>query len=468
MIQSIVKSVVDVMNSGGHSYSFGHTQKSIQNLQADEADLPIVFLDMPVTFNPVVTDTGFIKNVFKCSLVVLFKSNMDDSGGFNNSSETIAEQEQIEIFEKAFAAQRQFMLLLNKSVEVKDFAYNGQAFQVQHVFDCDLSGIAWSVDIEPKDYAGVCTDGLFPVPNCPASPYLIEDTDGTILYNGTLQAGQSLNVIVQDSVVSNSNDSFVFNVLSQQDLELNDVTFNVTNSEDTELSTATVPAQENKTIQLPDEVIQITDENDNIIQTINNPTLKDLDIVLSSFCPDGGSVGKKPLKTGWTTPQFANDDGVLQRGRDVDFFTLESNNAFGNTNRFTDELGGQAYFNDIVLDWSTFENGEVLGYYRVLETGIPNDIFNAQPYIRGGFSDWFVSNINELNNIQYWQSAAQRLDYTPFNINSKFLFSSTPLNTNYVWEVWTYGNSTGGRIYVLSTNRDTLLSRYFTLTELGL
>ena len=241
MIQSIVKSVVDVMNSGGDSFAFGHTQKAIQNLQTDEADLPIVFLDMPVTFSPVVTDTGFIKNVFKCSLVILYKSNMDDSGGFNNSAETIAEQEQIAIFEKAFAAQRQFMLLLNKSIEVKDFSYNGSAFQVQHVFDCDLSGIAWSVDIEPKDYAGVCTDGLFPVSPCKDSYYLIEDTDGTILYNGTLTAGQTLNTIIQNSTA----------VLK--------------NTLGTTISTTEILAEGSEDIEAPNALVGLEDTDGNVI-----------------------------------------------------------------------------------------------------------------------------------------------------------------------------------------------------------
>ena len=277
-------------------------------------------------------------------------------------------------------------LMERGDLRTENFALDGepQFESFTERFENFWAGWAVTFNVQVPNEMTVC-DNVLPPSDCADATYRITDLDGNTLYTGNIASGGSLVQEIQSSNVSNSSDSFSVDILSQQDLELNDVTFNVTNSEDTELSTATVPAQENKTIQLDDEVIQITDENDNIIQTINNPTLKDLDIVLSSFCPDGGSVGKKPLKTGWTTPQFANDDGVLQRGRDVDFFTLDSNNAFVNTNRFTDELGTQAYFNDIVLDWSTFENGEVLGYYRVLETGVPNDIFNAQPYTRGGF-----------------------------------------------------------------------------------
>ena len=48
-------------------------------------------------------------------------------------------------------------------------------------------------------------------------------------------------------------------------------------------------------------------------------------------------------------------NGDLEAGRATDFFTLATNNPFGNTNRFTDELGGSTYANNIVIDWSTYD-----------------------------------------------------------------------------------------------------------------
>jgi hypothetical protein len=70
------------------------------------------------------------------------------------------------------------------------------------------------------------------------------------------------------------------------------------------------------------------------------------------------------MKTGQTTSYRTGDDGDLERGRNVDFFTLAENNPFGNTNRFTDELGGQTYTKNIVIDWSTYNGATVLGWRR--------------------------------------------------------------------------------------------------------
>jgi hypothetical protein len=42
------------------------------------------------------------------------------------------------------------------------------------------------------------------------------------------------------------------------------------------------------------------------------------------------------------------------------------------TSRFTDELGGQTYTNDIVLDWSTWNGSTLLGWYRVADTSVMN------------------------------------------------------------------------------------------------
>ena len=82
-------------------------------------------------------------------------------------------------------------------------------------------------------------------------------------------------------------------------------------------------------------------------------------------CPEP-PVGADLMKTGQTTSYRTGDDGDIEAGRDVDFFTLASNNPFGNTNRFTDELGGATYTNNIVIDWSTYNGTNVLGYYRRL------------------------------------------------------------------------------------------------------
>ena len=136
----------------------------------------------------------------------------------------------------------------------------------------------------------------------------------------------------------------------------------------------------------------------------------------------GGSsstpVGSVLMKTGQVTSYRTGDDGAFQAGRAVDFFTLENAGPFG-TKRFTDELGGQTYANNIVIDWSTYDVtlGKVLGYYRVSQSALDwNDAIDSSlSHTVGTFtSGWRLPNKNELNNIANVETA-RALSYSPFN-----------------------------------------------------
>jgi len=74
------------------------------------------------------------------------------------------------------------------------------------------------------------------------------------------------------------------------------------------------------------------------------------------------------LSTGQTNSYYVNDDGSTQRGRD--FFVLEHLNGFNTVDRFTDTLGTQIYLDDVVIDWSTWNQltNEVTAYKRTLES----------------------------------------------------------------------------------------------------
>ena len=157
----------------------------------------------------------------------------------------------------------------------------------------------------------------------------------------------------------------------------------------------------------------------------------------------GAPVGATLMKTGQTTSYRTGDDGDLEAGRATDFFTLASNNPFGNTNRFTDELGGTAYTNDIVIDWSTYDGSTVLGWYRV-ENGVNinwNDsIDNALLTSIGTFtSGWRLPNMNEIASIINWESI-YLLNYAPFNNNTTFTY----------WTSTTRANNTGRALAFLN------------------
>ena len=140
-------------------------------------------------------------------------------------------------------------------------------------------------------------------------------------------------------------------------------------------------------------------------------------------CSGGGGstpVGATLMKTGQTTSYRTGDDGDLEAGRATDFTTLATNNPFGNTNRFTDELGGSTYTNNIVIDWSTYDNigGTVLGYYRLTIALVNWDdmIDNCLALSIGTFTTgWRLWNINECVNILNFGIGNTSLNYSPMN-----------------------------------------------------
>jgi len=132
-------------------------------------------------------------------------------------------------------------------------------------------------------------------------------------------------------------------------------------------------------------------------------------------------VGATLMRTGQTTVYRTGDDAdTSSEGRATDFYTLASNNPFGNTNRFTDDLGGQTYTNDIVIDWSTYDKvGEtVLGYYR-LSLGTMNwddGIDTCLAHSVGTFtSGWRMWNLREMQNVLTNGYLNNGLEYAPFN-----------------------------------------------------
>jgi hypothetical protein len=139
-------------------------------------------------------------------------------------------------------------------------------------------------------------------------------------------------------------------------------------------------------------------------------------------------VGATLTKSGQTTSYRTGDDGDIEAGRATSFSVLASNNPFGNTNRFTDELGTQTYTKNIVIDWTTYNGSTVLGYYRVVNgadvtwnTAIDSALALS---IVGFTTGWRLPNKREMENICNYQ-LAQLLNYSPLNLGGFTIWIST-------------------------------------------
>jgi hypothetical protein len=144
-------------------------------------------------------------------------------------------------------------------------------------------------------------------------------------------------------------------------------------------------------------------------------------------------TGATLMQTGQTVSYRTGDDAdTSSEGRATDFFTLAENNPFGNTDRFTDELGTQTYADDIVIDWSTYNGATVLGWNRnIINSDINwNDaIDDALLTSIGTFtSGWFLPNTSQLFSIVCF-GANSAISYAPFNyVPSNLLLTSTTWN----------------------------------------
>jgi hypothetical protein len=134
------------------------------------------------------------------------------------------------------------------------------------------------------------------------------------------------------------------------------------------------------------------------------------------------------LNTGQSTSYASKDDGDLKQGRLVDFFTLSTNNIFGNTHRFTDENGNQSYTSHYMIDHATG-----LGWYTVLQSAAAwTTAVSATLTLTVGtntYSDFFLPNVNEVLSITSWNQVC--LNYAPFNLNPGIATQIWSSTTNY-------------------------------------
>jgi len=169
------------------------------------------------------------------------------------------------------------------------------------------------------------------------------------------------------------------------------------------------------------------------------------------------------MKTGQTTSYRTGDDGDLERGRNVSFTVLAENNVFGNTNRFTDELGGQTYTKNIVIDWSTYDGSTVLGWRRTMTVAAWNAavdgalVVSIAPFTSG----WRLPNVVELISLQNY-SLSNPMNFSPFSLFENLWTSNTPLSiTTQRW----YMTSNGGlQQATIATSFRYIPCRTFTVT----
>lgn len=261
------------------------------------------------------------------------------------------------------------------------------------------------------------------VPNCPTcddATWTLRDESGTTISTGTIASGGTANITAPSANIQNSDSTYNVDVVSGGSLVLPNIDVNVNAS------------LEGNVVSLTDVDINLTDSSGTVTPNSVTVTGNDVNITLADSNPT--PVGATLMKTGQTTSYATGDDGDLQAGREVDAFTLPTNNPFSNNSRYTDELGGTAYANEIMIDWSTYDNiaGTVLGYCRTAQTAAvwSTAISNANSAVVGSFSNWRLVNMYEGMNLQK-AGYSRAFSWSPFNqaaTNDRYWTSTAPIS----------------------------------------
>ena len=294
----------------------------------------------------------------------------------------------------------------------------------------------------------------------------VENSD--LSYSATVASGGTLVVPDTTDVIKNSAGTTLYtNVIpstTTNNQVISDSTAVLKNTLGTTLITETIPAQASEDITAPDATVENSDATYSVLvpsgSTVIMPNINFTDSdgittsvpsnkdITATLCGGGASISTATLmRTGATTSYRTGDDADRSsEGRATDFFTLAENNPFGNTDRFTDELGTQTYADDIVIDWSTYNGATVLGYYRI--RGTYNDlawndaIDNSLLFTKGTYTTgWRLPNFAELVSLVNY-SGVRPIDYAPFNFTSNLNFWSSTTVESSTTSAYVFSNNT--------------------------
>jgi hypothetical protein len=257
-----------------------------------------------------------------------------------------------------------------------------------------------------------------------------EVADSTVTVNNaafdTVKATESINIQVRKST---GND--LIGSKQGQFWRVGDSTVNIQKSNGGAIASVSVKATETEAYQVADSPVTVnaaafanvkaTESQEVPVQYPDNTATGTISSGVVRINNNRFNIASA-WKTGQTTSYAANDDGARQEGAGVDFFTLSQNNPFGNTNRFTDTLGGQTYANNIVVDWAgaDYVAKTVPMWYRVVLGGGGGvnwaTAIGGQPFTFSGYNDWYIPNVGQGAEICN-HGLTVATNYAPFNIS---------------------------------------------------
>lgn len=301
---------------------------------------------------------------------------------------------------------------------------------------------------------------LSPSIECAPATAIIKDTNDTILYTLNIPSGQTVERVIQNaiSLIRKSNGDLLRTVFipaeGQANTLIGNSSINILRSDGTNIKTVEVLAQSGTSTNILDSIVTVLDQDGNVLATENvraqqnrnininiPPSVEPLETFdyegLITFQDTIYAVGDDK----WVTdnvliPEInlrpSGRSVVFPRINPTDFTKLAYGvggnglNNFGNLERFTDDLGGQTYANNLVIDHLTGimitnivnQGGDLSNWEQIIDFHYNLDF--------GGFQDWFTGNWNLYESIAD-KGTTSGLNYSPFNFDLQVI-SATDSN----------------------------------------
>ena len=323
-----------------------------------------------------------------------------------------------------------------------------------------------------------------------ATLHIKKENDGTIA-NVTLKSGENDTFTVDNNEISvNGNLEFEIHATDNLDIRLRDESNNVVTPISVthsgghativfpdpvacepvdlfvgEANVGSFPSGSDIFVKVIQDGLEVIPEDITVVDDEVSIILED-----TTPCPPV-PIGATLMKTGQTISYASGDDGDIEAGREVSFTTLNVNNPFGNSNRFTDILGGQTYTLPIVIDWSTYNGFTVLGYRRTLSLSYTNWTTantSAQAVSIGTYTTgWRLPNRKEMENIMNMGVTGTIFNYAPFSITvdrNVWTGTTNPIVTANAFLLASTGNGGMSSVGKTIVAGDFIPCRIFTVT----
>jgi VCBS repeat-containing protein len=317
-----------------------------------------------------------------------------------------------------------------------------------------------------------------------AEPYLVadsvitlNDTTPTLISTTNVKATDNATIVAPDGVVTITDTTpttlHTVNVKSNgvASQQITDSTVNVQKSDNTLIAAVNVKAQGTEPYNVADSEVNVNSvklADVKATDTLNISVVDSTDTAVSVTLSGGNKITITDLPCSSVT--------CAEAYQLVNHTTLNRNNPFGNTNRFTAPDGTQTYTDGIVLDWyQADDNARTVPMYGVTliaSTTLANQLA-GEPYTVGAYNDFMLIEVEDLFALVNPRAGAitDGLNFSPFNhqvtsnatrVRSKTDFYDATTTT---WTLAQTGNSINN---AKTATCVTIITRMATYTELGL